>query len=131
LSRYVLDTSAYSHFNRGEAKVVALLDSAHWVGIPAVVLGELEVGFLLGMPSRLEENRAILAEFLANPVVEELGLDHEVSRIYAEILVDLRQDGAKVPTNDLWIAALVVEHELTLYTRDAHFAHLPQLELLP
>jgi tRNA(fMet)-specific endonuclease VapC len=121
LSRYVLDTSAYSHFNRGEAKVVALLDSAHWLGVPAVVLGELEVGFLLGKSSRLEENRAILGEFLENPIVEELGLDHDASRIYAEILVDLRQAGVTVPTNDIWIAAVAARHGVNVLTYDAHF----------
>ena len=45
-------------------------------------------------------------------------------------LAELRTQGTPIPTNDLWIAALVVEHGLTLYTRDRHFEHLPQLPLL-
>lgn len=28
-----------------------------------------------------------------------------------------------------WIAALVVEHDLRLFSRDSHFRHLPQLQL--
>ena len=31
------------------------------------------------------------------------------------------------PINDVWIAALVLQNGLTLYARDAHFDHLPQL----
>ncbi len=31
------------------------------------------------------------------------------------------------PTNDPWIAAMAVEYALVLYTRDAHFAHVPRL----
>ena len=30
-------------------------------------------------------------------------------------------------TNDLWIAALVLQHDFALYARDQHFDHLPQL----
>jgi len=41
----------------------------------------------------------------------------------------LRAQGTPMPTNDLWIAALVLEHGLTLYSRDAHFQGLPQLSL--
>jgi tRNA(fMet)-specific endonuclease VapC len=42
----------------------------------------------------------------------------------------LRAQGTPIPTNDLWIAALVVEHDLRLLTRDSHFQVLPQLQLL-
>ncbi len=121
MSRYVVDTSAYSYFNRGDRQVVNLIDSALWLGLPSVVLGELEVGFLLGMPERLESNRETLREFLDNPVVDELGLDHDVSRAYAEIVVALRQTGVKLPTNDIWIAAVAARHGATVLTYDTHF----------
>ena len=85
MSRYCLDTSAYSHFKRGDERVVGLLESAEWIGVPAVVLGELWMGFLGG--ARLERNLAELSEFLANPVVNELPVDGEVARVYAEIAV--------------------------------------------
>ena len=45
LSRYCLDTSAYCHFRRGSPEVANRLDGAEWVGVPAVVLGELWTGF--------------------------------------------------------------------------------------
>lgn len=121
MSRYVVDTSAYSHFNRGDRQVVNLVDSALWLGMPSIVLGELEVGFLLGMPERLESNREALLEFLDNPVVDELGLDYEVSRAYAQIVVSLRQAGVKIPTNDIWIAAIAARHGATVLTYDTHF----------
>ncbi len=127
MSRYVVDTSAYSHFNRGDRRVVNLIDSALWLGLPSIVLGELEVGFLLGMPERLESNRETLREFLDNPVVEELGLDHEVSRAYAEIVVALRQAGVKLPTNDIWIAAVAARHGATVLTYDTHFRAIDRI----
>jgi len=33
-------------------------------------------------------------------------------------------------TSDRWIAALVLEHGLALYSRDAYFSALPQLSLV-
>jgi len=82
LSRYCLDTSAYSNFRRGDPQIVDLFDRAEWLGIPSIALGELWIGFLQG--GRLEKNRAELDEFLSWPQVEELYIDQEVSRIYAK-----------------------------------------------
>jgi hypothetical protein len=47
LSRYCLDTSAYTHFKSGDPAVVDLIDTAAWIGVPSVVLGELWMSFLL------------------------------------------------------------------------------------
>lgn len=81
MSRWCLDTSAYSRFRRGSDEVVDLLDQAEWIAVPAVVLGELRTGFLLG--NRRTRNEAELLEFLAHPVVSVLTVDDEVSRHYA------------------------------------------------
>jgi predicted nucleic acid-binding protein len=51
----------------------------------------------------------------------------ETTRQYANIFRQLRYAGTPIPTNDIWIAALVIQHELALYSRDAHFDSLPQL----
>jgi len=32
-----------------------------------------------------------------------------------------------IPTNDMWLAALVLQHNFALHARDRHFDHLPQL----
>ena len=42
----------------------------------------------------------------------------------------LRSAGTPIPTNDLWIAALVVQHDVMLYSRDTHFDALAQLPRL-
>jgi len=42
----------------------------------------------------------------------------------------LRSQGTPIPTNDIWIAALVLRHDLALYARDRHFDHLPQLVMV-
>ena len=119
MSRYCIDTSAYSHFKRGDPRVVELIDGAEWLGMPTIVLGELRVGFLLG--GRQKVNEAELREFLSNPVVDVSGVDAEVSRHYAEIVVDLRRAGTPIPTNDIWIAAIAAREGALLLSYDNHF----------
>jgi predicted nucleic acid-binding protein len=122
MSRYCLDTSAYSHFRRGDPAVVELLDQAEWIGVPAVTLGELRTGFLLG--DRRAQNEAELRDFLAHPAVRVLSVDDEVSRHYAEIVAELRRAGTPLPTNDLWIAATAAGAGALVLTYDRHFGRI-------
>ena len=123
--RCCLDTSAYSQFKRGDTQIVDLIDRADWVGLPAVVLGELWLGFLLG--NRLRQNQTELAAFVAHPAVETLAVDEEVARIYAEIVVDLRKAGTPLPTNDIWVAATAARAGATVLTYDAHFTAIKRV----
>lgn len=125
MSRYCLDTSAYSNFKRGDPQVVPLIDAAEWVGISSIALGELWLGFLLG--DRLARNQAELNEFLSSPVVEELLIDQQVGRIYAEIVASLQRAGTPVPSNDIWIAAAAVRAGVPLLTYDTHFEAIQQV----
>jgi tRNA(fMet)-specific endonuclease VapC len=119
VSRYCLDTSAYSHLKRGDARVADLLDRAEWVGVPCIALGELHAGFRKG--SRQKQNEAELEEFLADPIIEQLPVDGEVAHIFADIVMDLRRRGTPLPTNDIWIAATCARAGATLISFDAHF----------
>ncbi|HEY4394211.1 MAG TPA: type II toxin-antitoxin system VapC family toxin [Polyangia bacterium] len=125
MSRFCLDTSAYSRFKRGDAGAVEALRRASWVGVPVVVLGELRTGFVLG--AHPERNEAELGRFLASPVVEVLDVDEEAARIYAEIVVAQRRVGKPVPTNDLWIAALAARAGAPVLTYDGHFAAIARI----
>ena len=122
MSRFCLDTSAYSHFRRGDERVVEVLDRAEWIGVPIVTLGELRTGLLLG--GHAERNETELRDFLSNPVVEALEFDAEVGRHYAEIVVDLRRAGTPVPTNDIWIAAAAARVGALVVTFDSHFERI-------
>jgi len=41
----------------------------------------------------------------------------------------LRIKGRPLPENDIWIAALARQHDLTLVTRDTHFEQMEGLSL--
>ena len=128
MNRYCLDTSAYSQYRRGNELVVGLIDSAEWIGLPSVVMGELQTGFLQG--DHCERNEAELAGFLSNQVVNEIRIDHSVARIYAEIWVALRTRGIPLPTNDIWVAACAARNGSTVLTFDDHFRAIERVGAL-
>ena len=125
MSRYCLDTSAYSNFRRGNEEVATLLDQAELVGVSTIALGELRTGFLLG--SRRQRNETELEAFLDNPAVEVMQVDSETSRHYAEIVAELRKAGTPLPTNDIWIAATAARNGTTVLTCDPHFEHIARV----
>jgi tRNA(fMet)-specific endonuclease VapC len=90
-----------------------------------VVVAELRQGFLKG--SRQAENERRLREFLGFRHVRILFADEATTVHYAALYRQLRLQGTPIPTHDVWIAALTLQHGLTLYARDKHFDHIPQL----
>ena len=125
MSRLCLDTSAYSQFKRGHEPAVEAITRARWIGVPTIVLGELYTGFALG--SRQAENEAELQRFLDNTVVQIIHVDAEVAKVWSEILIDLRQQGTPIPTNDLWIAAVAAREGSPVLTYDRHFEHIRRI----
>jgi len=82
-------------------------------------------GFQGGTQQR--RNESLLNRLLAKPTVGVLLPSRETAEHYARIFVQLRRAGTPVPDNDLWIAALVLEHDLVLITRDRHFERIFQV----
>jgi len=123
--RLLIDTNRYTDFARGEREAVDRLQRAARIFVPFVAVGELRAGFLCG--SRPLRNEANLTRFLSTPRVEVLYANDETTHHYARIFRQLRTQGTPIPTNDLWTAALAVQHGLHLFARDRHFDHLPQI----
>jgi predicted nucleic acid-binding protein len=90
-----------------------------------VVLAELRSGFLCGTLAR--RNEKSLTIFLNSERVRVLLADEETTHHFARIFSQLRLQGTPIPVNDIWIAALAVQHDLLLFTRDGHFDCLPQV----
>lgn len=126
--RVAIDTNRYRDFSGGEKEVVRLLEEAESIHVPLIVIGELRAGFALGRKGR--ENEALLQRFLMKPRVEVLYPTDATTRHYASLFRQLREQGTPIPTNDLWIAALVLERNLVLCTRDGHFRNVPQLNIV-
>lgn len=123
--RIALDTNRYCDLVSGDAALARLLEMADAVYVPFVVVGELRAGFAAG--GHQGENEALLRRMLSRDGVEVLYASDQTTHHYAALYAQLRRAGTPIPTNDLWIAALTLEHDLTLCSRDEHFARLPQL----
>jgi len=123
--RILVDTNRYRDFCADVLEVVDILGAADEVHMPFVTVAELRAGFLSGTFAR--RNESVLVRFLNRPRVGVLLPDEETTHHYAMVYSQLRRQGTPIPTNDLWIAALAVQHDLVLCSRDRHFDLLPQI----
>lgn len=122
--RVAVDTNRLTDLLRGDARLAERLGACDEVWVPLMVLGEIKAGFLGGAQ---RHNEALLQRFLAKATVSVLLPGRETAEHYGRIFVQLKRAGTPVPDNDLWIAALALEHDLTLITRDRHFERIGQL----
>ena len=120
-----IDVNRYVDFARGIDEAVACIRRAGRIHLPFVVLAELRAGFRVGQQAKA--NEATLSRFLQSDRVTVLLPDEQTTHVYAEVFVQLRRAGTPIPTNDLWIAALVIQHDLVLFSRDRHFDVLPHI----
>ncbi len=121
--RYLLDTNILIALFAGDAQVQAQLGEVSEVLIPSIVFGELYYG--ARKSGRVEANIQRIDELLASSAV--LACDAETAQSYAIVKNELRLNGKPIPENDIWIAALALQHDLILVTRDAHFQQVQDL----
>ncbi len=123
--RVALDTNRLTDLFQGDAALSNHLAECDEVWLPLIALAEIQAGFLGG--SQQHRNEILLRKFLNTPTVNILMPSRETADQYARLFVQLKRAGTPIPDNDLWIAALVLQHDLVLMTRDRHFEKVPQL----
>lgn len=122
--RYLLDTNIIIALFADEKDVRENLAAAEEVFLPTIALGELYYG---GRKSgKPRENLDRIDELAAASVV--LVCDTQTARHYGDTKNRLRLRGQPLPENDIWIAALALQHNLTLVTRDGHFQAIEDLK---
>jgi tRNA(fMet)-specific endonuclease VapC len=119
--KIALDVNRYSDICRGDEYAKSVVGEADSVALPLTVLGELRAGFRFGRQGA--KNERILGRFLNSERVTVLLPDVDTTYIYAMIYADLRHKGTPIPDNDMWIAALVMQHNYALFSRDKHFEY--------
>ena len=121
----LLDTNiVVAHFRKPGTHDQAL--NRHELHLPYVVAAELYAGALRSQ--KPEQNRELIDTFLESASV--LACDLDTAKRYAVIWSELAGKGSPIPQNDIWIAALAVQHELPLVTNDSHFQHIDDLDLI-
>ena len=123
--RVALDTNRLVDLFRGDDGLAGMLALCEEVWLPLMVLGEFQAGILGG--SQGHRNASLLQAMLSKSNAGVLLPDKETASEYARLFVQLKRAGTPIPDNDLWIAALALQHDVALITRDKHFASIPQL----
>lgn len=122
---YLLDTNVIIALFAGNAEVLDHLAGADEIYVPSIAIGELCFG--ARKSGRPNENLARIDEFVASNVV--LSCDTQTARRNGEVKDSLRREGRPIPENDIWVAAIALQHGLTLVTHDVHFREIKSLTL--
>jgi len=122
--RVLLDTNVIIAFFSGERAASQQFMDAE-VFVSSTVLGELYYG--ARKSAHAAANLARIEEFAAS--VQVLSCDAATAQIYGKIRDQLRSKGRPIPENDIWIAAIALQHGLPLATRDDHFNEVDGLRI--
>ncbi|RMD64855.1 type II toxin-antitoxin system VapC family toxin [Candidatus Parcubacteria bacterium] len=123
--RYLLDTSVIIALFADDAAVKENLEQAGEIFIPCIAIGELYYG--AWKSARTQENLTRIDEFAADNVVLEC--NSKTARCYGEIKNALRAKGRPIPENDIWIAAIALQHDVTVATQDTPFSAIANLKV--
>lgn len=125
---YVLDTNTLIYFFKGMGKVAGnLLDkSPKEIGIPSIVLFELEVGIAQSKAPRQRLKQ--LAEITS--VVNVLDFTAKEARFAAAIRTDLERKGTPIGPFDILIGGTALAHQAILVTHNTkEFGRIGKLQI--
>jgi tRNA(fMet)-specific endonuclease VapC len=125
---YALDTNTVIYFFKRQGKVAGrlLATPPAEIGLPAVVLYELEVG--VAKSPQATRRRAQLAELVRFARV--LPFDRHEARVTASLRARLEQLGRGIGPLDSLIAGTALSHGATLVTHNVYeFQRVPGLQL--
>ncbi|HEY2545901.1 MAG TPA: type II toxin-antitoxin system VapC family toxin [Candidatus Acidoferrum sp.] len=120
----ILDTNALSDAAEKNPAIIQILSAVPQLAIPVIALGEYSAGIARS------RHAAYYREWLDTLLADSLVLDitDTTTHHYAAIILELRQIGRPIPTNDIWIAALCRQHNFPLLSRDRHFDVVPGVQ---
>jgi tRNA(fMet)-specific endonuclease VapC len=123
--RYLLDTNIIVDYLRNNKFATDFIDNNLNCFVSAIVCGEL----LYGAAYSTNPNKHLkqFNEFIKN--ISVLTVDQETAKYYGEIKSNLRKSGTPIPENDIWIAAIAIQHGFTLATNDKHFKNINSLNI--
>jgi tRNA(fMet)-specific endonuclease VapC len=116
---HLLDTNAViARLNGEQAFEEFLRQSTTAIYIPSIVFGELYFG--AENSTRVSENISKINQVALGVTI--LVADLDTAKVYAKVRIEQKKKGRPLNSdNDYWIAALAVQHRLTLVTRDQDF----------
>ena len=111
--KVVLDTSVVVAVLRRVPGLMDRMRGAEELLVPLVVLGELEYG--ANLAAQQERQREAVRAFMEGATL--LLPTARTAAEYGRVKAALKAAGTPTPENDIWIAAVALEHGLPLATR--------------
>jgi tRNA(fMet)-specific endonuclease VapC len=123
-NRILVDTTIWIEFFRARSKIgdrleTLLMENAVWTC--GIVMFEV----LQGIKSEGEKNK-ILSILASLPYVE---MTKKLWQSAGELSILVKKNGVNLPLSDIFIAAIAIENDLSVYTLDSHFTQIPNLKL--
>lgn len=124
-NNFLLDTNIVIEVFDGNKDIADKINKLSEFYISSIVLGELYIG--INRVTNKAKHLKKLHDFLQLCTV--LNVDSTTAIHYGEIIAALYKKGKPLPINDVWIAAISLQHDLTLVTRDKHFNEINNLKI--
>jgi len=123
-NRILTDTSVWIEFFKLKSKIgdrleYLLIENSIWTC--GIIMFEL----LQGVKSEPEKVK-ILDKLSSLPYVEMTDILWQKS---AELSISLKKEGLNLPLSDIFISAIAIENNLSVFTIDKHFEQMPNLKL--
>ena len=96
--------------------------------ISVVTLAEVHLGVLLARDAATRSVRLRTVSRIERDF-DPIPIDPEVARVFASIVAETRQHGRRPKVMDTWIAATAVRHGLVVFSQDADFENIPQVQV--
>ncbi|RKU21382.1 VapC toxin family PIN domain ribonuclease [Candidatus Poribacteria bacterium] len=122
--RYLLDTNIVIALFSEEITVQEKVRNAESIVATPPVIGELCFG--AQKSNKVTENLHKIDIFVQQSIV--FPCDLETAQWYGIIKDALRRKDRPIPDNDIWIAAIALQHDLILVARDAYFDEVESLQ---
>lgn len=130
--KYLLDTNHWSYLQRRHPAVLARLQGLPAEAVlymPVVAQAELLAGVELTADGKRKEELRRLYEHAIGECADILVVDSAVAERFAGVLAHLRRKGRPIETNDIWVAAIALAHDLIVVSNDEHFQYVEGLQV--
>ena len=124
-NKYLLDSNIIIEIFDGNKAIADKISKLATFYISAIVLGELYIG--VNRVTNKTKHLKMLNNFLNLCTV--LNVSDLTAKFYGEVIAYLYKKGKPIPTNDVWIAATALEHNLIIATRDEHFKEIDGIRI--
>ena len=123
---YLLDTNVIVDFLNGKIEIAENLKKGEKVLIPNIATAELYYGAEISLHPKknIKQIKGFLKSF------EIVNCNDETSELYAKIKKRLKDKGTPIPDNDIWIASIAKQYNLTLVSRDKHLQQIEIIEVI-